>query len=773
MALLFVITLFVSAGLLFWVQPLIAKALLPSLGGTPAVWNTCMLFFQSMLLCGYLYVLAATRWLGVGRQAILHLVLLLVAALSLPFMVFDSAAIPAPVDDSPVVWLLGRLTWTLGLPFFVLSASAPLLQKWFSRTTHPAAGDPYFLYAASNAGSLCALVAFPLLLEPNLRLPRQGALWAGAYGLLVVLVAACAFVLWRSKPTSAGTPLPRPPRPPRTNSVTDDEARRSVTDGKAPSVVNGVTDGITDNIIHEITHGRRALWVMLAFVPSSLVLGVTTYISTDIAAVPLLWVIPLALYLLTFVLAFAKRGVPGRGVMGRVLQGAALLVTLAYLSGATEPGWLVALVHLVFFFIAALVCHGRLADARPPAAHLDEFYLWVAVGGALGGVFNALVAPVVFDDVIEYPLLIVLACLMLARRGENSVGEERSGWGTHWRDAVFPIGIGLLTAALALASTRFEIGMVGRVAIALGIPLMVLNHFFARRPVRFAFGLGAIMLGSIAYTQGGTRTLHVERNFYGTLRVTRSASETFHRLQHGSTIHGRQFIDPSRRCEPLSYYHRTGPLGSVFAAFDAQPAAPNVAVIGLGTGATAAYAQTGERWTFYEINPAMIEVARDPKFFNYLSECAAVPIEIVAGDARLQIRNAPPRHYGLIVLDAFSSDAIPAHLLTREALALYLDKLADRGLLAFHVSNRSLNLHHVAEGLAKNAGLTALVIDDREYDSINGKEPSQWVVLARCPEDLVALTEGDTRWLPLMGHPDSPLWSDDFSDIIGVFKWLG
>ncbi|MDQ3650694.1 MAG: hypothetical protein M3458_10575, partial [Acidobacteriota bacterium] len=469
------ITLFVSAGLLFWVQPLIAKSLLPSLGGTPAVWNTCMLFFQGMLLCGYLYVLAATRWLGVGRQAVLHLVLLIVAALSLPFMVFDSAAIPAPVDDgSPVVWLLGRLMWTLGLPFFVLSASAPLLQKWFSRTTHPAAGDPYFLYAASNAGSLCALVAFPLLLEPNLRLPRQGALWAGAYGLLVVLVTACAFVLWRSKPTSAGTPLTLSPLstpPPPTNGVPDDEARRSVADDRGPSVINGVTDGINVNITHEITHSRRALWVMLAFVPSSLVLGVTTYISMDIAAVPLLWVIPLALYLLTFVLTFAKRGVPGRGGIGRVMQGAALLVTLVYLSGATEPGWLVALVHLIFFFIAALVCHERLADARPPAAHLDEFYLWVAVGGALGGVFNALVAPVVFDDVIEYPLLIVLACLMLARRGENGVGEERGGRVTLcWRDAVYPIGIGLLTAALALASTRFEIGMVGRVAFVLGIP---------------------------------------------------------------------------------------------------------------------------------------------------------------------------------------------------------------------------------------------------------------------------------------------------------------
>ena len=743
MALLFTITLFVSAALLFWIQPLIAKTLLPILGGTPAVWNTCMLFFQGVLLGGYAYVLAGIRLLGVRRQAALHVALLLLAALFVPAPLSAFAAQPSIAGDNPTFHLLWFLLKTIGLPFFVLSATAPLLQKWFAAIPHPSARDPYFLYAASNAGSLLALLSFPLLLEPNLRVSEQGRMWAALYAVLGLLVAACAIALWRvgKKPAN--------------------EAADSTSTGGEQNGFTGMTDQD-----ETITTMRRVRWTMLAFVPSSLVLGVTTYISTDIAAVPLLWVIPLALYLLTFVIAFAKRQYIPRRVSSRALAAAALVVVLVYASGATEPAWILVLAHLIFFFVAALVCHTRLAEERPPVKHLTEFYLWVAVGGALGGVFNALVAPALFDTVLEYPLMIVLVCA-LRPRDESAEVDARA----RLFDLLLPVGVGALAAALGVLVMQFEIGNVGRIMLVIGVPLMLINHFLTKRPMRFALGLAAVMIGSLVYTAGSGRTLARERNFYGTLRVTESGSGAFHRLQHGSTIHGRQFVDEERRCEPLSYFHRTGPLGAVFDVFNARRPASNVAIVGLGTGATVAYARPNQQWTFYEINPAVIEIARDPRLFTYLRDCHAnAPVEVVLGDARLQLQNAPPRHYGLIVLDAFSSDAVPAHLLTKEALDIYLSKLAEGGLIAFHVSSRSLNLHRVVAGLAQSANLSALVFDDGEHDPINGKEPSQWVTVARRAEDLGDLNI-DPRWQPLDKEARPSVWRDDFSNIISVFRW--
>lgn len=741
---LFATTLFVSAFLLFWIQPLVAKMLLPYLGGTPAVWNTCMLFFQGMLLAGYAYTGLSVRWLTVRQQALLHFALLLLAALLLPVTISESVTGSVPVEGNPIPWLIGSLMVTLAVPFFVVSASAPLLQKWFSQSRHPSARDPYFLYAASNAGSLLALVAFPVLLEPNLKLHQQSWLWAGVYLWLIVSVGACMIMMtWRP---AAGASNP------------DQTDQAHAYEQSTPADVADQSQ--------RVTLLRRLRWTMLAFVPSSLVLGVTTFITIDIAAVPLLWVIPLALYLLTFVLAFAtKTASVFRRAMNRVMPGAALIVTLVIFSGAAEPTWFLVLIHLLFFFVAAMVCHGRLADDRPSTEHLTEYYLWIATGGALGGLLNALVAPALLDSVLEYPLAIVLACLMLSPRAikkginrasritdEVTSGTKENKRGALQRDVVLAAGVGALTAALALLITHLDLKIVESIAIVLGVPLIVLNHSFTKRPVRFALGLGAVMLGSLVYQGGTGRTIHRERNFHGTLRVTLDPSGTSRRLHHGSTIHGRQFVDPARQCEPLSYYHRNGPLGSVFQSFNAAPASPNVAVVGLGTGASAAYAEPNQKWTFYEINPAVVELARDARFFTYLQNCARAPVETVFGDARLRLRDASNGHYGLIVLDAFSSDAIPVHLLTREALGLYLAKLAGSGLLAVHVSNRSLNLHPVVGDLARNANLTALVFDDLKNDLTGSKDPSQWVVMARRPSDLGGLIE-DPRWRVLKGRP--------------------
>ncbi|HLM56031.1 MAG TPA: hypothetical protein VK422_07850, partial [Pyrinomonadaceae bacterium] len=545
---LFSVTLFLSAGLLFWVQPLVGKMLLPLLGGTPSVWNTCLLFFQAALLGGYAYALASTRWLAWRRQVALHATLFAAAALALPLAVAGGAE--GPGEASPVAWLLKTLLVTVGPPFFVLSASAPLLQKWFTRTRGPSASDPYFLYAASNAGSLAALLGFPLLLEPSWTLGEQGRAWSLAYGALALLLVACAYAARRPR-------------------AKEDERE-----------VSGV---VGEEEAAPLSLKRRLRWALLAFVPSSLVLGVTTYITTDVAAVPLLWVVPLALYLLSFVVVFARRRLLSTALATRLLPPAAVLLGIVYLSGATQPAWFLILFHLLFLFVVGVVCHGQLADDRPPPRHLAEFYLWLSAGGALGGLFNALLAPLVFDSVVEYPLVVVLACylrpafsanwlnvLKLKTGARPDGADDGEGARSPKRAALYEAAAVLvffvLAAVLADVAPRLDLKAAERAALALGLPLFLLNHFAGGRPARFALGFAAVMIASTFFGPQPGRTLYAERNFFGALRV-RDDSSGSHSFLHGSTLHGRQFTDPERACEPLTYYHRRGPLGAVFDEF--------------------------------------------------------------------------------------------------------------------------------------------------------------------------------------------------------------
>jgi hypothetical protein len=806
---LYAATLFASASLLFWVQPMSAKMLLPLLGGTPAVWNTCMLFFQAMLLAGYAYALAVSKWLTLRQQVAVHALLLLSTALTFPVLISEATARSVPREGDPTLWLLWSLLTTVGLPFFAVSTNSPLLQRWFAETREPSARDPYFLYAASNAGSLLALLSYPLVVEPRLTLGGQSRLWSLGYALLLALLAACAFAVLRRQAQRGETEPHRasadePTKPPtgetrpetglsdaQTN-LRPREATGSAqmtADAEATAAANALGDaeavssaeatgdikslGKVEAIGGDIAESetlswrRRLRWVALAFVPSSLMLGVTTYFSTDIASLPLLWVVPLSLYLLTLVCAFARRQIFKPRNVARVLPGVALVFALVYLSGATQPVWLLLFSHLCFFVVAALACHGLLAADRPAVRHLAEFYLLMSVGGVLGGIFNALVAPTLFTATLEYPLVIVLACLLLPRPaaddGQRDTPRER------WLDFGIPAAVALLTLLLALAVNRFAFEWVQGLALVVGVPLIV-SYLFRRRPVRFALALGAVMLGSNFHADLTRHTLLAERNFYGTLRVTQDPGSDTHWLYHGTTIHGRQSLALARHCEPLSYYHREGPLGHVFKSFDALPANANVAIVGLGTGATAAYTRAGQHWTFYEINPAVVQIARDPDYFTYLTYCAAAPVAVALGDARLQLQSAPPAHYGLIVLDAFSSDAIPVHLMTVEALDLYLSKLAPGGLLVFHISNRSLDLHPVVADLALARNLHALGFDDTARNQPGGKEPSQWVVMARRPEDIRTLA-ADPRWQTLAGRPGRPVWTDDFSNIVSIFKW--
>ena len=725
MVLLFAATIFLSALLLFWIQLVMAKMLLPRLGGTPAVWNTCMLFFQVMLLAGYYQVVVTTSRFGVRKQAIFHGALLLISCLFLPL---TFAGNPGSISETsnPALWLFVYLTGAIGFPVFLISTTSPLLQKWFTHTGGPSANDPYFLFAISNGGSLLALVSYPVILEPQFTLSRQTQIWGVMYVVFLILSAGCALVLWKSS-------------------------------GRIEQVT---TEQVGKRDLPSLSIKRRLYWILLAFIPSSLLFGVTTYITTEVAPTPLLWTIPLALYLATFILAFAGRKLLPEPVASNALAGLAMLLTLTIAANATEPTSVIVLLHLCFLFIAGLVCHNRLAGDRPEAARLPEFYLCVAIGGMIGGLFNTLIAPVIFNTIVEYPLVIVLACLI---RQRDRLSFDRF-------DLILPVCMGLLTIGLALLVARYDVSTVAGVAIVFGIPLVIINHRFRSRPLRFALAIGAVMLGSVVYSETQNRTLHDQRNFFGTLSVRVDPASATHTLYHGNTIHGRQFRDPDRQCEPLSYFHREGPLGQIFEAFNANAASRNVAIVGLGTGSMASYALPDQDWTFYEINPAVISIAQTPEYFTYLKKCAAAPTKVILGDARLKLQNAPDHHYGLIVLDAFNSDAIPIHLMTQEAIALYTSKLATGGILAFHVSNRSLRLDAVLAELARRSDSRSLRSIDGEHNPLTGKDPSEWVVIARPSPAFDSLSQ-NLNWRRLEPRPESIAWTDDFSNILSVFRW--
>ncbi len=750
--LLFAVTVTLNAFLLFAVEPLVARLILPLLGGTPAVWNTCMVFFQAVLLAGYAAAHGLSRRLPLRTQAVVYPWLLLPAFLVLPVGLGDNVLNSVPREGSPIPWLLGLLTVVVGMPFFALATTGPLLQKWFAGTDHPAAKDPYFLYAASNLGSMAALISYPLLVEPRLHLTQQSWLWAAGYWLLAALILCCAMRV--------------------------DRARRAES-GPAPDDAGGGEE--------RLSLRRRLRWVALAFVPSSLLLGVTTYLSTDIATIPLLWIVPLALYLLTFILVFARRPIVSSWLVGRVLPiGILVLLVLLMAEGAQPPILVTVTLHLLVFFVAGLFCHGQLARDRPSPRYLTEFYLWLATGGVLGGLFNALVAPLVFHRVLEYPLMLIALALL-----RPAPATDRAKPVSRWLDYLLPAALGGLTAALILGWPRLDAEVVRlitrlsgikppstfRLGILFGLPA-ILCYCFEPRRLRFALGIAAIMAAGVLYAGGEGRPLHTERSFFGVLRVTVDANGKFYQLVHGNTIHGRELIrlpEGQDRHEPLSYYHRRGPIGDVFAKIRPRFTHARVGVVGLGVGATAWYAEPDEDWTFYEIDPAVKRLASDTTYFTYLSECRARKLDVVLGDARLSLRDAPDHQFQLLVLDAFSSDAVPVHLLTREALALYRSKLAPGGVLAFHTSNRFLDLRPVLANLARDAGLVCRCRDDLAISAeevAQGRDPSQWVVMAGNQADLGKLAR-NVFWDDLLKtQAPGPVWTDDYSNIIGIFKWF-
>ncbi len=857
---LFATTLFVSATLLFLVQPMIAKMILPFLGGSPAVWNTCQVFFQAVLLVGYTYAHVSTGWMGVGKQGWVHLLIMLIPLAVLPLSLKNWE----PPGGDPIGWLWWLfllLTISVGLPFFVLSTTAPLMQKWFTETRHPSARDPYFLYAASNVGSMLALLGYPTLVEPYIPLRGDGTswvtqvnLWAVGYCLLLLLLAACKLVVSLSTGEPAETRISTQPK----------------------------TGGV--EVDDSVSIWTRLRWIALAFVPSSLMLGVTTYLTLDIAAIPLLWVIPLSIYLLSFIIVFAKWPLSWHQVSIALMPLVILLIIFMLESGVRPSVKWTIFVYLFALFVVAMMCHGELARTKPVPSRLTEFYLLMSLGGVLGGIFNGLLAPLIFGEVIEHEIAMILACFLLPTiGGAGSLFMERVfNLQTTWARGTFVdvtagILLGFVTYGLLCfnasrgggeehhryanwvwkkmqwtsekasdvlsesvtwsknhmsfrsarpedGSSVFFIRPKRLMMIYLyGLPILIC-YAFATRPLRFGIAVSCFMAASFLFDHGltiphvvkieGTEEppLYQGRSFFGVLKVQDDYDEQFpaHALYHGTTLHGMQFTDPDLQDLPITYYYRNGPVGLAFkAARELAPHEKKIAVIGLGSGTTAAYGEKGDKLTYYEIDNLVRDIATNPKYFTYLQNCEkrGCPVDIIMGDARLRLRDADDASYNMIVVDAFSSDAIPVHLITKQAVEMYFDKLAPHGYLLLHISNRYLKLAPVVARIADELHVSAAQQYDESTIGQMHKTASDWIVLTKDPADLAPLYATQPsleQWgksppfvgvWPVLGFvvPTEPLqkyieaqrpmwkaverrkgvglWTDDYSNLLQVFEW--
>jgi hypothetical protein len=907
MLLTFALTLFCSATLLFLIQPMVGKKVLPLLGGTPAVWNTCMVFFQALLLAGYCYAHLLSRWFKLRAQVWIHAVVLLLPLVPLLWLRFNAESIvellPPPTGESSTFWLFGWLLVVLlivaGLPFMVVSTSAPLLQKWFSSTDHPQARDPYFLYGASNIGSMLALLVYPTLIERHMPIVEQSWYWLFAYVALAILIVISGLVSLSLQTTGA-----------------ENQVQAIKTD--TPPIPQADPDTLDDQ---PPSWARRLRWVALAFIPSSVMLGVTTHLTTDITPMPLLWILPLTLYLLSFILVFSRfmtvvvtalavvlflayhwggentfqveqlvssslhldvypflwavgmfvallvltqlvRFIPLWPLVAWVLVFGCLVLFYAVanlpsvtnnidpfetdswrkvtIAPAMDPfdikSWLssnafwyfvmpvsgigfvlllkrlpnllhwsmimllplailvvsmeyicaamfdlrvyqMLMLHLGALFIAAMVCHGELARTRPAPRYLTEFYLLMSLGGVLGGLFNALVAPITMDRIWEYPLVLALPCLLIPRFGLKAT----SLWSRRLVEAPLVAGVFLFgVLALVILGGALHVNWIEARD-------WVDNHDWSNSFKDKMY----VLVKQV--TTDDRNIIYRERNFFGYFTV---ASENrpeglftqpgvFHLMAHGTTTHGVQWYEPVQmRTEPLSYFHRHGPIGQLFdAVYQMAGDKPRrVAVLGVGTGTLAAYMKPGWELTLFEIDPAVIKVARDRKYFTYLpdAEARGVKVNIVMGDGRLKLQEQNDGSFDMLFMDAFNSDSVPIHLLTREAIAMYKQKLAPGGLLIINIANRYLSFWRIMGNLAEKAGLKVYIQWGLGNKQLN-KYACFWVVMAREEKDFGRLTdysdsevwEGKTytRTWELPDPDQLPAWTDDYSNVFSIFRW--
>lgn len=726
----FSLTLFLSAALMFGLQPMIGKMLLPLVGGTPAGWIVAMAFFQFMLLVGYFLAHVLARFSPV-RHALLFILLLAAGIVFLPPRLPAALNIDGAPGALDIFLLLGM---TVALPFVAMSATSSTLQRLFTTTSHGRASDPYFLYAASNLGSFAGLLLYPFVAEPLLPLSLQSQGWMYAYLLLIVCAVAC---LLHAGKTGAVQPAavenPATPAPPFTPPL-------------AP--------------------WTRTKWMLLAFVPSSLLLGVTTHITTDIFSAPLMWVLPLALYLLTFVVAFGRREIISLHAAA-ALQPIAVTVTIGvmFLCRATPAmvSWYAVFLHLAAFGVVALMCHLYLAKLRPVAhpQHLTTFYLMLAVGGALGGMLNAFIVPVILDSLVEYPAILLLSLLANPRLYSKPLGtplKKMIGLAI-----VLIVAVGIVDMQPASQTQKYD----QLILVLTGI--IVCGAVFLSVNPRAAFfsGLAMLLVSQFLIPQN---IIFQDRNFYGHIRVADSGTKingtryTERVVRHGSTKHGSQILQSPFREKMTTYYTTNSPPSEFIGMYNPK----NIAVVGLGAGTLNCYSTPQNAFTFIDIDASMVEVAQ--KYFTYLEQCkASRPPRLIVGDGRLELTRMKGEIFDLILLDAFSSDAIPVHLLTTDAIRAYLDRMSPEGIIAFHVSNRYFNLVPV---LAKNADMLGLqaYAKLRVPPSFSLESASLWVVMARRDMNLVALM--DMGWLAVPAEKDVKPWTDDDNNLMSALILL-
>jgi len=717
---LFLATIITGSFLLFLTQPMVARMALPQVGGAPAVWNSAMLVYQLLLLGGYTYAHWLSR-LRPRKQVGIHVVLFGLASLWLPIGLAEMAM---SADALPALWVPWFLLSSIGPLFFIVSAQAPLMQRWYALET--SRGDPYPLYAASNLGSFAGLLSYPLIVEPLMTLQQQSWLWTTIYALLVLLVAVCALTV----PGEAVSVVPEETAPPPTS--------------------------------RQVLH-----WIVLAAVPSGLMLSTTTHLTTDIVAMPLLWALPLGLYLLSFVFAFAHRRGPADFVT--VLAPLVILIAggLAFSSGTQNP-FFSATLGLFLLLVVAVALHAEMFRLRPAVGHLTRFYLAMSFGGMLGGLFCAIVAPLLFDWTYEHPLLVVAAALLVPQYALMPWPERFA--------RLLSFALPALALMLSFAAEQGMLGGSQGAAMVGSIVVSLLALACLGRRLPFAVALAALMLSyggwsNLARSASGDRT----RSYFGIYEVSQRFDGSARVLTHGTTLHGIQNLEPGLERMPTSYYARRSGVGLALAnAGRLFGASPRIGIVGLGSGTLSCYAEPNQSWTFFEIDPAMVEVARTR--FTFLNQCAP-QARVVIGDARISLRGQPADSIDILAIDAFSSDSVPMHLLTREALAVYGRAVQRDGIVLFHVSNRYLDLKPVIADIAGDGGWSSAMLEyvPTEEEEVMNATLSVWIALSRNPatiDRLVELSGEDSmNWTMLETQPGFSGWTDDHASILPIIAY--
>lgn len=710
-----------GAVLLFLVQPFMAKSLLPLLGGAPLTWNGTMVFFQMALLVGYLYAHFFVRWLN--SKYISPRNILLIHSIFLAVVVYFATDVSGQFDvatanmNQPLFWLWGVLLKHVGLVFVLIAATAPLTQA-IAALSLPNR-NPYALYVASNVGSMVGLFVYPLFLEPWFDLSLHGQVFCvGVFALIV-----CWLLMWHGSGSL------------NTDACVEDKAEQS----------------------SSIDLWQRLRWLVWSAIPSALLCAVTLHITTDVASFPLIWVLPLAIYLLTFMLVFADKPI-GRSFFYQIHLPVVMVILLLI---DCQFNWIFAvIVNLLAFFVVSMSCHGKLVEHKPANIHLSEFYLWLAFGGVVGGWFSTLIAPIVFSSVIEYPILLIASLMVMSSRCTWKLSFQAK---TFW---MIISAVILLTFSWMLLSLFRDYDSLDKdialkiTIIPLIIGLFFLYRLFKSQPLSYAIGLALIFFFFPDFS-GKDSLLFQDRNFFGVSKVEYIKDGNFNNYTHGTTRHGLQSQELDKKLIVSSYYVNT--LEEVYKTLPANLKSQPYAVLGLGAGTVACLGKE-QRVDFFEIDPMVVKIAENPKYFTYLSDCPTTH-KIFLGDGRLELAKQPEASYGLLVMDAFTSDAIPMHLLTREALAVYRKVLKSGGRIAFNVSNRHLNLIPELGALAADAGWVAA---SKLYEPTS-EEPlvmaSQWVVLANKKEDINSLLDADNGWELISGEHPISVWTDQHSSI--------